>query len=835
MSNIENQIKLITDTMLESIPFIKEAVKEENTQKFLPIFISIVEGFQSIAPYIKNHQNEEAKELFKKLESGVIECTKYIEENDYKKILSYIQFSFEPSLRSLHSILFNKESNNSDINKQIVIGMFHGPYNPLNVYNLDRIKAEFEEAKRQNCRLVFFESTDVDIKKEKINARISIDTNDRELINLPDVIYNISPKLDWYQDATEKWLRTKVPFTTFPIEDKLNLPKKLLKYTNLGYLLIPFIYVDNLEKVFKFFKENKKGVFKRAAAARGENIFFVEQKSENRFVVEVNKKPILMDKNGFSNWVSKYLIPDYFILQKYKEFKTRSGNPFDFRSHMQKNENGEWIITRLYPRIGNKKGILSNISRGGYSQELKEFLYSEFSENETEKYFKKLHDISFEIIEAVDKIYNFSISEVGIDLAIDKDGNFYMHEVNPVPQSKYHEKERAVNMIGYAKYLAKNQLFLTNDFQKQPEFKDQFFYKDHRHLEIVDLPKDKITIGLLYESSFTTEKYLEACAIMAQYANSNFYAFKISDIDYELKVIKGRVFENFEWKEKVVRYPDIILDRLRMKDNSKYQLAYEEFYKIPFSHNLNLTDLNKFKMMQELSKIDNIKEYIIPFLDVVTEEKIYNFIEEHNSIIIKPIHVSFALGIIKITKQNNKYIWLEDEIKTEYSWTQIKRLLKEKNIYTNYIVQKYISSKSLKGNAIDLRIHMIKDYNDFSEWLIAKDYVRVSDSDFKINTHQFAQGRGFSGTTMPINRYIELNFPNNFKEIQTKVWNAASEISKAFDKINKNNVNEQALDIALSTNGEIYLLEVNANRPGVSGYEYEIARYLIPLLNKIIK
>ncbi|MCL1699939.1 YheC/YheD family protein [Lysinibacillus sp. Bpr_S20] len=831
MSKIQNQISLVTETMVESIDYMKAALKNNNIDGFLPVFISIVEGLQALDPYIKQQNDEELISLYKETELQVIQCADLVQAADFQNILATVQFSLEPSLRKLHESFKVTDEKND---KQIIIGMHYGPENPIFAYTIDRIRAELEEAERQNCKMYFFASKDVDIEKEVIHARFSLESEETETISIPDVIYNIFPKIDWNQDSVEKWLRTKAPFTTFPLEDKVMLPRKLLRASNLGHLLIPFIAVTDLEKVFDFLKIHKKGVFKRAAAARGENIFLVEQKSNDRFVVEVNKKPILMNHEGFSNWVSKYLIPDYYILQEYREFRTRSGNPFDFRAHMQKNGEGKWELTRLYPRIGSRKGILSNISRGGHSQELHEFLFSEFNKKDAEYYSQSLHDLSFEIANAIDRIYSYSINEMGIDLAIDKEGHIYMHEANPVPQSKYHEKERAVNMIAYAKYLAKQRLFLTNDVQKEPAFKDQFFYKNHPEIEVIDLDKSKVTIGFLYEKHFTGEKYLEACALMAHHANVNFYAFRIQDIDYENKVIKGRFLEDFAWKEKIVRYPDVILDRLRMKNNPTYQLAYEEFANIPFSHTLDMNNLNKVTINNRLAAIDSVKHYVIPHIENLNEDSLYNFIEEYNTIILKPIHGSFAVGIIKLSKVGNRYIWTEDET-IEYSWTQIKRICNDRDIYKNYLVQKFIESKSLDDKPIDFRIHMIKDPTDSSKWCIAREYVRVSDGGFKINTQTFNEGRAFSGTMTYINRYVTQNFPNNYKDIIDKVWNAAYEIADAFNQLHDGQVNEQALDLALTLEGDIYIIEINANRPGVFGYEYDIARHMIPFVKTLAK
>ena len=73
-----------------------------------------------------------------------------------------------------------------------------------------------------------------------------------------------------------------------------------------------------------------------------------------------------------------------YMIQRYVQARTKKGEPFDIRAHMQKNYEGKWVITRIYPRMGNKKSILSNISRGGRTQPLEDFLEAEFPDKKQE-------------------------------------------------------------------------------------------------------------------------------------------------------------------------------------------------------------------------------------------------------------------------------------------------------------------------------------------------------------------------------------------------------------------------------------------------------------------
>src|SRR5699024_3822761 len=120
-------------------------------------------------------------------------------------------------------------------------------------------------------------------------------------------------------------------------------------------------------------------------------------------------------------WIHNTLLKRKFsyMAQRYVECKTRDGEPFDIRAHMQKDAEGKWAITKFYPRIGNKHSILSNISRGGRTDNLRTFLFEEFGNKIGENYDKELRKLSLDLTNYLDSIHNFSLDKLGLDIAID--------------------------------------------------------------------------------------------------------------------------------------------------------------------------------------------------------------------------------------------------------------------------------------------------------------------------------------------------------------------------------------------------------------------------------
>ncbi len=62
-----------------------------------------------------------------------------------------------------------------------------------------------------------------------------------------------------------------------------------------------------------------------------------------------------------------------FIMQPYIKSMTKSGQVYDFRLHVQKNGEGKWVVTTVYPRIAPNGSIIPNINSGGFTNYLDPF------------------------------------------------------------------------------------------------------------------------------------------------------------------------------------------------------------------------------------------------------------------------------------------------------------------------------------------------------------------------------------------------------------------------------------------------------------------------------
>lgn len=809
------QVRKIIDTMLEASEHLRTLIKNKDLKNSIFIFGSIVQGFESIEIFLKTSKLDRGLKTRKNIEQNILYFAKELERGNITKLLEIMQFSLIPNIRKLKG---NFDDDNK--NRQFIIGVYLDHVNPIEVLPEARTLALIKEAKKRNAEIFFFSSNDVNLKEKQIYGMTKIDGKwQKKDFPLPDVINNVGVVTKGRQSSIERNLRKLIPFTTFAIGDKFYLVKKLVESGKYAHLLAPFKVVTDIDIVLKFLEHNDQAVFKPLRGARGENIYYLEKNGRKHTLYNHTKKKQL-DIEALEKWVYDVILKrkNTYMIQKYINARTKSNEPFDIRAHVQKDGEGKWQITKIYPRIGNKKSILSNISRGGRTEDIESFFESQF-DNKGSLYLKKLLQLSMDLTWHIDKLHGLALDELGLDLAIDNNGRFWLHEANIGPQTTYHEEERAVNTIGYALYLAKNKIFHTNEFEILNLPKDQFSIKTN-DLDIAKLEHD-ITVGMLVGEEEINELTI-ACAYVANYENVNFFYFTPKDIDFNEGLIRGHFYIDHKWVPKIVKYPDVIYDRLRLRGVKGFDFIYQEFEGIPITNEFYGNSINKLEVYDRLKNTGVFDDIIIPYKKIERLKDIKNFIDNYNKIIIKPEVGSFANGVHLIEKLNtDKYKMALKEKVTFYNELELNRYVHNLIKKGEYIIQKYIESRTKENQPFDIRVHLVKDGK--GKWSFAKIYPRIG---FNYGTITITRKGGYVGN---ITGFLQRNFPDVETNILiNRIKDLSIKLIVQFERLYEENLSEAGLDFAIDNkDASPYLIEINVNKPGIIYYEFEVARNLI--------
>lgn len=84
---------------------------------------------------------------------------------------------------------------------------------------------------------------------------------------------------------------------------------------------------------------------------RGAGVYKVTRKGR-KYIVGYQKSEIKLNRKEFMKLLIENVFQKRYIAQKYIHSKSKYGNPYDCRIHVEKNQHGKWEIAKMYIRVG---------------------------------------------------------------------------------------------------------------------------------------------------------------------------------------------------------------------------------------------------------------------------------------------------------------------------------------------------------------------------------------------------------------------------------------------------------------------------------------------------
>lgn len=351
-----------------------------------------------------------------------------------------------------------------------LIGMLHHRKDPRSVL---KSYAYAIVAKAEGADFVYFSPKCVNFATHRIKGQVYENGSWKErIVPFPDVIYNAgSPeKLHKAKNIINK-LKETIPFTTHSIGNKWNVGERLKEGKEFAKYLIPAKTIKNSSDIHYFMNAFCDVVVKPIDGRKGKGIYFIKTDG-SEYVINQDCEEVRCSQEELSAFFEPLLQDTTFIIQPYICSKTKSGLACDFRLHVQKNGEGKWVITTIYPRVAPPGTIVTNINNGGYTNYLDPFLNQEFSKEEAFNIKRMLEHFSLSLARHLDQLqmleYQEVIDEIGIDVGLDQEKKIWIYEVNwrpGCPPAFYLELDVVKNTIHYAMYLANNQEKIKQEIQ----------------------------------------------------------------------------------------------------------------------------------------------------------------------------------------------------------------------------------------------------------------------------------------------------------------------------------------------------------------------------------
>ncbi|WP_458414437.1 YheC/YheD family protein [Schinkia sp. CFF1] len=297
------------------------------------------------------------------------------------------------------------------------------------------------------------------------------------------------------------------------------------------------------------------------------------------------------------------------------------------------------------------------------------------------------------------------------------------------------------------------------------------------------------------------------------------FVFGANHIDWETGRMKGFFHGTDGWKQMEVPFPNVVYDRLPNRKTENHNILktiknkLQTEYLIPW---FNPGFFNKWEIHQIFSSHPEITPYLPVTVVNPTMESIRDFLDQYQSIYIKPINGSLGLGIhqiIKATDEEGLYCRFRKEDQNYLrKYKSLESLLRNqfnKEILEGYIVQQGIALIRVDDKPFDFRIHTNKD--EAGTWKMSAIAAKIAGVG-SVTTHL-----GSGGSVKTIDEIKKLvPIPDNAAE---KLEQAVLTMSEILEKEIAGTLGEIGFDLGVDKNGQIWLFEANS-KPGRSIFKH---------------
>ncbi|MHC0552908.1 YheC/YheD family protein [Salinicoccus sp. CNSTN-B1] len=286
-----------------------------------------------------------------------------------------------------------------------------------------------------------------------------------------------------------------------------------------------------------------------------------------------------------------------------------------------------------------------------------------------------------------------------------------------------------------------------------------------------------------------------------------------NDINIEKGTATGKLFLNNEWVKKETEIPQFIdINPYNFKKRNREVIKYLK-NKTFLSDNRKKV-LNKRAFQEALEKDPKYKDFVIPTHDVKCYEDIKTHETTYHKFVLKPAGGIQGKGIYIVEKIDDKYKvgHLKEEVL--FNEDEMKDFYYENIDGKKFILQKYISSRTLQGDPFDCRLHLEK--NGEGKWQIAKKYVRIGIGQKVISN--MAQGGGIAD----VKQFLEANYGTESKVINKKLDDLGAIIPYKIEKLRGTHIMSLGVDVGIDRDGKLYIFEAN-DGPGTQTIVSEVA------------
>lgn len=222
--------------------------------------------------------------------------------------------------------------------------------------------------------------------------------------------------------------------------------------------------------------------------------------------------------------------------------------------------------------------------------------------------------------------------------------------------------------------------------------------------------------------------------------------------------------------------------------------------------------INKWIMHKKLSEFTDIKPHLPDTILYETFEDIFDFLEKHKKVIVKPKNGTWGKRIVQICIVENKYQFKytrKGKFKILTKKNKDKAITIMRNLFTpkKFIVQQQIDFVKFRDRGVDFRSIVQKDQT--TEWKCLGIIARINAINRVVsNIHN-------GGKALPLNdmlkNYLYLS-ETEINNMNKKISKFSIDICNILDKLGLN-LGNVGLDLGMDESGKLWIIEVNHRNP----------------------
>lgn len=282
--------------------------------------------------------------------------------------------------------------------------------------------------------LIYLRPWDVDTTNNTVKGKMFVNNKWQNVHKKLPVLIDIAPYcFNKKNKKIMEYLRNNSTLT-YDKKNAINkeqLQRKLSKDKNFAHIVIPTIKAQSFKDIDDFLYKHSSIVMKPIGGERGRGIYILRKEADT-YILGFEKEEQTLSREELIEHYKDFMENKNYILQKYISSKTKDGNPFDCRIHVQKNRQGKWQVARNFIRIGIGQKVISNVNQGGGISDPKPFLKANFGEK-WKNINEKINQLALTLPYKLEEIKKTPLMSIGFDVAIDQEGDLYLIESNGAP------------------------------------------------------------------------------------------------------------------------------------------------------------------------------------------------------------------------------------------------------------------------------------------------------------------------------------------------------------------------------------------------------------------